>query len=166
MMALLLLAAAISQPALAGRLDTGWRSATYGPEANIDEKPGGDCVRDPEPKVRWRCAEKVGDAQVVASYFVDEGWFFGVSIRAAGFSACSIVFDTISAAWADTVFVPKEYATGALLDGWWGIAGATSASWSWNTYSGACSVVTLNAEACGDDKAGRARRAAPAAGAL
>ncbi len=154
--------------ALAGKLEDGWRGIPYGPASVLDTAPTSSCTRTDEPGVLWACQEDIASVPVNVFYMASDGWYHGVSINAVGFAACSTVFATLKAAW-DAPWGPKEYASGSLPDGFWNLMvyqKTTSAAWTYNPYSHACSAFTMNAGISAKIDAIKKARAALAAEAL
>ena len=143
MLTALLLAAVTT--ADAGDLQAGWRGVPFGPVEVLDVKPGDDCEDSPEDGIRWRCRRVVGVAVTVETYFVDGPDFTSVAIGATGYGDCSALLDALNAAWGG--YKPKEYSTGPLADGFWGIGRRVSAMWQWNRFSGECFALALDNEA-------------------
>ena len=128
----------------AGDLQAGWRGLAFGPAEVLDMKPSDDCDANPEVGIRWRCNRTVGAAMTVESYLVDGPDYKAVAIGATGYGDCAVLLDALNAAWG--AYEPKEYATGLLADGFWGITRRVSASWSWNRFSGQCYAFVLDNE--------------------
>ena len=131
--------------------------------------PTANCRPNPEAGTAWSCDEKVGGAPVVVSYLADEGLYVSVLVRAKGFTDCQILFDTLEAAWQATFTKRSEYDRGPLADGYWNLAQyktQTSAAWSYNQFSGACTATTINAKLNEVVDAAKKKRAAAAAAEL
>lgn len=134
--------------ALAGKLEDGWRGIPYGPAAVLDTAPTSDCTKDTEPGVLWVCRETVADVPVTVSYMADEGIYTGVMINAKGYSACKVLFDTLTVAWPMPFTQESEYDRSTIPDGFWNLSRykvTTAAAWSYNQFSGECHASTLNA---------------------
>jgi hypothetical protein len=142
MISTFLLLLATTNDATAGDLQAGWRGVPFGSVSALDVKPGDDCDEDPEDGVRWRCRRTVGAAATVETYLVDLDLYRAFSVGATGFTDCSVLLGALNAAWG--TYSPKEYATGPLADGFWGIGRRVSAAWSWNRFSGECYALAFD----------------------
>jgi hypothetical protein len=157
-MTILLLSLSIST-AHAGKLAAGWRGRPFGPSDTIATAPGDSCAPSPEAGVRWRCSELVGGAPVIVSYMVEEDTFASVLISCDGFSACSVVVETLGAAWGRP-FSTESY--GMLPDRFWQDGGSIG-SWSYNEFSKEGYAVAADTGLLGKVKAAKAARARSAA---
>jgi len=154
--------------ALAGKLEDGWRGIPYGPAEVLATAPTAKCTKGIANGVRWECRETVSDVPVTVYYMADEGLYTGVMINAKGYSACTVLFDTLTVAWS-VPFTEKQYASGVLPDGFWNLSGyngTTVAAWSYNQFSDECHASTSNTRLTDVIAAKKKAKAQDAAGEL
>ena len=149
----------LSALAVAGKLADGWRGRPFGPAETIADPPGASCVANPAAGVRWRCDERVGDAPVRVSYQVDEGTFLSVLITCEGYTACSTVLDTLSAAWGP----PHTKHENEVLSLRFWSDGASVGGWQYDQLSKSGVAVAHDTEVTAKVKAAKAARARAAA---
>ena len=145
--------------ALAGKLEDGWRGRPFGPAQEPIAAPGDACVSSPEAGVRWRCSETIGTETVTVAYMVQEGIYSSVLIACNGYSSCSSVLDTLTAAWGKP-FSVKEY--GTLPDRYWS-DGLVVGAWSYNQFSDKGTALASHTEWFAAIKAKQAAKARTAA---
>ena len=145
--------------AVAGKLEDGWRGRPFGPTGEPIAAPGDACISSPESGVRWRCSETIGTETVTVAYMVQEGIYSSVLIECNGFSSCSSVLDTVTAAWGKP-FSVKEY--GTLPDRYWS-DGLVIGAWSYNQFSTKGTAIMSHTEWFAAIKAKEAAKARTAA---
>jgi hypothetical protein len=143
----------------AGKLADGWRGRPFGPADEPIAAPGDACVSSPEAGVRWRCSETIGTETVTVAYMAQEGIYSSVLITCNGFSSCSSVLDTLTAAWGKP-FSVKEY--GTLPDRYWS-DGLVIGAWSYNQFSHKGTALASHTEWFAAIKAKEAAKARSAA---
>lgn len=157
------------ETAFAGKLADGWHGLPYGSATVLATAPTADCVRIDDATVAWQCHETIGGVPVEVDYMAEEGWFLGVMLKTQGYANCSTLFGVLTVAWT-VPFSPKNsYDKSALADGFWNVMRyktETSAAWTYNRYSDACSASTINAGLSGLVDVAKAKKAAAAAEAL
>jgi hypothetical protein len=148
--------AATDRAGCAGKLADGYRGLAWGAHETLAQ-PDGQCQADPEPGAAWACQQTIGDVPVTAGYGYDHGVLYSVLIMAEGYTACSTLMDTLTAAWGRSI-PQKSYAKGRMDDRIW-VDKRTSAVWKWNRYSDKCQVVALHLPSYDAVKAAQATKA-------
>jgi hypothetical protein len=137
----LLLALALAlfaSPAYAGKLRAGVLGHEWGTKTSFPA-PYAECVHRSEPSVEWTCAHTIGTVPVTVSFLYRRGTFYGVTVDSKGFTPCTELIDTVTAAWGPSRPM-KDYAQGKMDERVW-IDGTAVATWKYNTYSSVCTVL-------------------------
>lgn len=91
----------------AGALADGFRGIPYGDIAVLNKPPMPDCIH-PEARtgVRWACPTSIGDVPVGVHYMGGHGIYYGVLVKAQGYTAHLGLRAALRGAWGEPIDGP------------------------------------------------------------